>query len=794
MSKKKAAVQGVDKTVKNTAQETIPILSVLTDDGIIEIAPGLYSKSYAFNDINYQIAQESEQTNMFEKYRDFLNTFDANVMIQITLNNRNMDQQKFAKTILLRETGDNLDYLRREYNEEILLKKIQEGKNSMRRERYITLTVRATTPQDAIITFQRLDGDVVAGMKRIGGAEARALKTKERIQILHDIYNLGSEEDFTAETYDFHTMVERGLAVKDYIAPPSFEFNSSYFKTGNKFARVLYLRDLPTSMHDNILADLTNVDFNCLLTLNLRPIAQEKALTLVRNQVVSINAAVVEAQKKATKAGYGTDLISPSLRQAQQEAAELQEDLTQRNQKMFFATLTMVLFADTLEELKSQTEEVQSIGRKHMCGLKLVSYQQEAAFNSSLPLGAFTLSMDRTLTSESSAIFMPFTSQELNQQNGMYYGTNAVSHNLILFNRLNCKNSNGIILGTPGSGKSFAAKREMLNVLLNTDADVVVIDPESEYGPMAELLGGEVIKIKTGGDVHINPMDMDMAYSSDEGGDPLALKSDFLLSLCETVMGGRYGLTPIQKSIIDRCVREVYQTYLATGRKSDIPTLNEFHEVLARQPDPEAREIAISLEIYVKGSLKIFASPTNVDTDNRFIVYDVRDMGANVKTMAMQIVLDSLWNRICENRNKGRRTWFYVDEIYLLFSSENSAAFLQQLWKRARKYGGVPTGITQNVEDLLKSETARTMLSNSDFVMMLNQATLDAGTLADLLHISSTQLSYITNADPGQGLLYIASNGSGQGGIIPFNDRFPTDTKMFKVMNTQMAQKSRDDD
>lgn len=783
-SKENHTNKGSNKIPK-TVQESIPYYAVYADNGIIETAPGTFTKSYLLEDINYQIAQETEQEQMFIRFGELLNSFDSSIKFQITINNKNINQDDFMQKVLIHEKGDALDVYRQEYNE-MLMKKMSEGRNNMSREKYLTVSVEAESFEAATIVFARLDGEIAQNVKRIGDANSRALSSVERLEILHDIYNIGSEGTFNERVsrfghnygFSFETMRKAGLTTKDCIGCSSLEFKKDYMIIGDKYARALFLTDLPSFLADNILAELTNTSFNMLTTINYESVQQEKALKMIKNQMVNINSNLIDKQKRASKSGYSIDLISPELKKAQEEANELLQDLTSKNQKMFLVTIVLVHFADTIDDLNRDTDILQSTARKFVCNVKKLNWQQEDGFTSALPLANNKLAIKRSLTTESTAVFMPYVSQELSQSGGMYYGLNAVSRNLLLFNRKNQKNSNGFILGTPGSGKSFSAKREMLNVLLNTDDDVIVIDPEREYSPMAEMLGGEVVRIATGSKYHINPLDMDKDYADED--DPITLKSDFLLSLCETVLGGRYGLSASERSIIDRCCRLVYSDFINSGYdKSKIPTLLDFQKVLEAQPEREAHDIAIALEIYTKGSLDVFAHHTNVDNNGRFVIYDIKDIGNNIKTMGMLIVLDSIWNRIITNRKKGKRTWFYIDEIYLLFTNETSAQFLKELYKRARKWGGVPTGITQNVEDLLLSETARTMISNCEFIQMLNQAPLDRRELAELLNISNTQLSYITNADPGQGLIYVGK------AIIPFIDKFPTDTQLYKAMTTK---------
>lgn len=798
VSKKKKETLKIPKTV----QQSIPYVAVYEDSGIIEIADGVFTKAYFLQDINYQIAKTQEQEEMFFRYGEFINSFDSTVRFQIVVLNKNMDQDEFEIKTLLKPRYDSFDELREEYNE-MLLDKIREGRNNMTKVKLLVVSVTEQDYEAALTRFAHLDADIATNIKKIGGSEATPLTTIERLETLYDIYNVGNEGLFGAkmhkqneeiEYFSFEHMSRLGLTTKDCVAPPFFEFKRDHMMVGEKYARALYLKDLPTYLSDTILADLTNLNSNMLTSIQYTSVPADKALKIVRNQMININANMIERQKKASKAGYGIDLISPELQKAQEEANGLLQDLTSKNQKMFLINLIIVHFADDLETLNSDTEMIQTVARRALCEIKPLLGQQENGLATALPLCNNKLAIERTLTTESVSVFMPFVSQELMQANGMYYGLNSVSRNLLLFNRKKSKNMNGFILGTPGSGKSFSAKREFLNVLLNTDDDVIVIDPESEYGRMADLLKGDeknpnsaVIRIAAGSDVHLNPMDMDEDYADVD--DPITLKSDFLISLCETAFSDRYGLSATQRSIIDRCCRAVYEPYLSSKKdkdgkydKSKLPTLLDFQAKLEEQPGYEAEQLATGLEIYTKGSLNVFAHHTNVNTDARFIVYDIKDIGNNIKSLAMLVVLDSVWNRILENKKKGRNTWFYIDEIYLLFKTETSANFLRELWKRARKWGGVPTGITQNVSDLLENDTARTMISNCDFVQMLNQAPLDRNVLAELLNISATQLSYITNSQPGEGLIYTGSS------IVPFIDNFPKNTKMYKAMTTKLEE------
>lgn len=789
-SKKKQTLK-IPKTVQNT----IPYYAVYEDGGLIETEKGTFTKSYTLKDINYQIARTQEQEELFVRFEELLNSFEPTMTFQISIINKNMDPESFERQVLLRPRYDEYDPLREEYNR-MLLQKIREGRNNMSKEKILTVALKAKSYEDALISFSRLDGELSTAAKRIGGSDLIPIPTIQRLEMLHDIYNIGDEGTFGSKmvrngqqvvNFTFESMRKMGLTSKDCIGPSSFEFKKDYLIIDDQFARVLYLKTLPNVLGDNILSEISNMNCNMITSVQYEPVSPEKALERVKRRLNTINSNILDKQKRASKSGYSAELLSPDLMKAKESAEALLEDLTSKDQKMFLLTFVVCIFADTLENLNTYTDSVQSTARRYSCALKKLSYQQENGLTASLPLANNKLYIQRALTTESAAIFMPFVAQELIQSQGLYYGLNAVSRNILQINRKAGKNMNGFILGTPGSGKSFSAKREMMNVLLGTNDDVIVIDPEAEYSRMAELLGGEVVRIATGSKVYINPMDIDIDYSDED--DPISLKSDFIISLCETALGDRFGLNPAQRSIIDRCVKEIYAPYFASQDpetkqfdRNKLPTLLDFQELLETKSGIEAEQLATALEMYTKGSLNLFSHRTNVNYDSRFVVYDIRDITANLKSLALLIVLDNVWNRIIENKKQGRNTWFYIDEIYLLFKTETSANFLFELWKRARKWGGVPTGITQNVSDLLSNETAKTMLSNCEFIQMLNQAPLDRQDLSALLNISNTQLSYITNANPGEGLIYTGSS------IVPFLDNFPKNTQMYKAMTSKLEE------
>lgn len=771
--------KGAPKRIPKTVQHTIGYEQMYSD-GILRVDDTHYSKTLQFQDINYQIARQDDQENIFLKYGEFLNYFDPSVGLQITINNTEMDRKQFEENVLIKYKHDNLDDYRREYNA-MLQKQMREGRNEITHEKYLTFTVQAPSQEDARKQIARLEMEVAANMKRLG-SNANPIGVKKKVEILHNFFR---GESGMAAGIDYDLLKEQGITTKDVISPDSFKFNRNHFMMGDKYARCLYVNQLPSYLNDKFLSDMTDFPISMFLTMNIRSVQPEDALNIVRHKITGMEANKIEQQKKALKAGYDMSMINHELKHALDEAEELLDDLVNKNQKMFLLNIVICHKADTLDELNRDTETLISQARKSLCQVAILNYQQEQAMNSVLPLGVNKLNITRTLTTESTAIFMPFTSQELMQAHGMYYGINAVSRNLLVFNRTSLKNPNGFILGTPGSGKSFSAKREMVNVLLNTDDDVLIIDPEREYTPLAQNFGGELIHISAGSKNYINPMDMSETYADDEN--PVILKSEFILSLCECLLGGSAGLTGMERTIVDRCVRNVYADYMQTWNKDRMPTMLDFQIMLESQPEVEARGVALALEIYTKGSLSIFAKQTNVRMDNRFTVFDIKDLGKQMKTMGMLIVLDAIWNRVTQNRAVGRKTWIYLDEIYLLFTNEYSANFLFELYKRARKWGGIPTGITQNVEDLLKSELARRMLSNSDFILMLNQATSDRIELARLLNISNTQMSYVTNANAGQGLIFSGDS------IIPFVDRFPTNTNLYQMMTTKLEEIKKDE-
>ena len=760
------------RSVPKTVQKTLPY-QMIVYDCIFRIDDSHFSKTYRFEDINYSIAKQEEQEAIFLGYCAVLNSLDTGADMQITVYNNRVNKAKFNDMVLLKRKCDGFDRYIDVYNQ-MLTDKMEQGQNGIIRSKFLTVTVQAADADAARVKFSSIDVEIINAFKKLG-SDTRPMTANERVALLKDIFRGADIEIPELTEKDFKRKADRAYCCPDYL-----EFKKDYFMWGDKYARTMFIKDMPASLKDCLLTDILGTNLDVMVTVNVAPVDPYKALKIVQHQLTSMQANKMQAERKAIQSGYTADVINQDLKHSLQEAEELLDDLRSKNQKMFLDNIIIMVTAADMDKLNANTETIEAVVRKHICSLSTLYYQQEKGLQSVLPVGNCTLKIRRTLTTESTAVLLPFSAKEISQKNGMYYGLNALSNNMILFSRLNLKNPNGFILGSPGSGKSFAAKREMLNVFLATDDDIIIIDPESEYASLVAALSGETIYVSPASGNHINPLDMTKDYSDDES--PLTMKSDFILSFCECLVG-RQGLSAKERGIIDRCLTMTYGEYLQTFDSEKTPTLMDFYENLKAQPEQEAQGLALSFELYIKGNLNMFAHRTNVDTSNRVVSYDIKDLGKQLKTLGMLIVLDYVWNRITMNRAKGKRTWIYMDEIYLLFANEYSANFLFELYKRARKWGGVPTGITQNVEDLLKSETARSMLSNTDFIMMLNQATSDREQLAKLLNISDNLLTFVTNSDSGQGLICCG------GSIIPFKDHFPHN-ELYDLMTTKLEEVS----
>ena len=755
-----------------SVQDAIPIRR-LWPDGIFQFG-SKFSKTIRFTDINYAIASKEDKTSMFLGYSELLNALDTGSTTKITINNKRLNRQNFEQEILIPRQDDYLDGYRAEYNS-MLMDKVTDSSNSVVQERYVTLSVHRKNVEEARAFFDRVTADVTTRLSHLD-AHSEELDAVERLRVLHDFYRTGEEAEYHLDLRD---LMRKGHSFKDSICPDSLEFKKDHFVMGGKFGRVLFLKEYASYIKDSMISELTALNRTMMLSIDVIPVPTDEAVREMQNRLLGVETNVTNWQRRQNNNNNFSAVVPYDLEQQRKETREMLDDLTTRDQRMMFAVVTLVHLADSKEELDSDTETLQSAARKHLCQLATLNWQQADGLTTALPLGLRRIDALRTLTTEALAVLMPFKAQEIRDQGGIYYGQNVISKNLIVANRKELLNGNGFVLGVSGSGKSFTAKEEIAGVALSTEDDIIVIDPESEYGPLIEGLGGEEVNISATSRNHINAMDMEQGYG--DGENPVVLKSEFLLSLCEQLVGSG-KLSAKEKSIIDRCTAGVYHDYIRSGYRGAAPTLKDFHAELLRQTEAEARDVALAIELFTEGSLNTFAKPTNVDTNSRILCYDIRDLGKQLLPVGMLVVLDSVFNRIIHNRKMGRNTWVYIDEIYLLFQHEYSANFLFTLWKRVRKYGACCTGITQNLDDLLQSHTARTMLANSEFLVMLNQAATDRAELAQLLNISDNQLSYITNVDSGRGLIKCGST------IVPFMNVFPKNTRLYKLMSTKFME------
>lgn len=756
--------------VPKGVQDTIPI-SKIWEDGIFLSGKNKYSKSFVFTDINYTVASRQDKEGMFLEYSELLNSLDCGATSKITISNRRINKVDFEKRVLIPKADDDLNRYREEYNNMLLEKAT--GANGIVQEKYLTISINKKNIEEARNYFSRISADLIGKFSALG-SKCIELDSIDRLRIAHDFYRVGDENSFC---FDLKDSMKKGHSYKDYICPDTMEFENDYFKMGNRYGRVLFLKDYASYIKDSMVAELTELNRNMMLSIDVVPIPMDEAVREVENRRLGVETNITNWQRKQNANNNFSAVIPYDMEQQRMESKEFLDDLTTRDQRMFLSVLTIVHTAETKEELDNDTESILSTGRKHLCQFAVLKFQQMDGLNTVMPFGVRKIDVLRTLTTESLAVFIPFRVQEINHTNGIYYGQNIISKNMIIADRKQLLNGNSFILGVSGSGKSFTAKNEIVSIILqDPKADVIIIDPEREYPSLTNALNGEVIKISATSKNHINAMDMNSDYG--DGANPVILKSEFILSLCEQLIGGN-NLGPKQKSIIDRCTASVYRNYQQSNYKGNPPTLQDFRKELLQQEESEAKEIALAIELFTDGSLNTFAKQTNVDTDNRLICYDILDLGKQLLPIGMLVVLDSILNRITTNRKRGRNTYIFIDKIYLLFQHEYSANFLFTLWKRVRKYGAYCTGLTQNVEDLLQSHTARTMLANSEFIIMLNQASTDRLELAKLLNISELQMGYITNVGAGQGLIKVGSN------LVPFINKFPKNTKLYKLMTTK---------
>ena len=770
-----------DTGVPRTAQQSIPFQRMFPD-GICRVTDSYYTKTIQFQDINYQLAQQEDKTAIFDEWCGFLNFFDSSIHFELSFMNMSTDAESFEKSVRIPFRKDDFNPIRAEYSQ-MLKKQLAQGNNGLTKTKYLTFGIDADSMKQAKPRLNHIENDLLNNFRRMG-VVAQTLNGKERLQLMHSMFHMGDQDKFL---FDWKWLVDSGLSVKDFIAPTSFAFQGSRtFQMGGIYGAMSYLSITASDLSDRMLADFLDMESSQIVTLHIQSVDQTAAIKTIKHTITELDRSKIEEQKKAVRSGYDMDIIPSDLATYGKDAKALLKELQSQNERMFMVTMLVMNTGRTEQELENNVFHAQSVAQKHNCNLRRLDFQQENALMSSLPLAHNQIDIHRGLTTSSTAIFVPFTTQELFQtgNEALYYGLNSLSNNLIMVDRKKLKNPNGLILGTPGSGKSFSAKREIANAFLVTDDDVIICDPESEYSALVNKLNGQCVVISPSSSQFINPMDINANYSEEDN--PVALKADFVLSLCELIVGGKDGLQPIEKTVIDRCVHQIYQGYFNDPKPENMPILEDLYNALLEQEEKEARHVATALEIYVKGSLNLFNHRTNVDIHNRLVCYDIKQLGKQLKKIGMLVVQDQVWGRVTANRNAGKATRYYMDEFHLLLKEEQTASYSVEIWKRFRKWGGIPTGITQNVKDMLRSPEIANILENSDFIYMLNQASDDRSILAQRLNISPHQLSYVTNSGEGEGLLFYGNV------ILPFVDRFPTDLELYRIMTTKLSEVQED--
>ena len=768
MIKSIKTIQSTDKEkykVPKKVQDVIPIKRIWPD-GIFQVG-SKFVKSWKFADINYLVASREDKESMFLTYSELLNSLDSGATTKITINNHRMKKADFEASVLMPLKCDGLDDYRREYNQ-MLLDKAMDA-NGITQEKYITVTVAKKNIEDARAYFARTGAELSQHLTALG-SRCIEMTAVDRLRALHDFYRSGEENAFA---FNLKDNMRKGHCFRDYICPDSIEKHSDFLKLGEKYARVLYLKDYASYIKDSMVAELTDMNRNMMLSIDVIPVPTDEAVREVENRLLGVETNITNWQRRQNQNNNFSAVVPYDMELQRKESKEFLDDLTTRDQRMMFAVITMVITADSKEQLDTDTETILATARKHMCQMAVLKYQQLDGLNTVLPIGTRRINAFRTLTTESLAVFIPFKVQEIMDKGGIYFGENAISHNLIMCNKENLLNQSAFVLGVPGSGKSFSVKELIAFLILNTEDDILICDPEGEYAPLIEAMGdiGSVIRVSAGGRDRLNAMYMVDGYGENN---PIVVKSEFIMSLIEQI--DKKGVGPQHKSIIDRCIANVYRNAYETGTT---PTLCTLREMLLEQPEPEAKQIALSLELYTTGSLDIFGHQSNVDLDKRVVVFDIHGLGAQLKPTGLLVITDTMLNRVTLNWKKGKRTHVFIDEFHVVFENEFSAQFFNSAWRQFRKRNAYPTAITQNVEYLLDSVQASTMLSNSEFIVMLNQAASDRGQLAKLLNISNEQMSYITNADPGCGLIKYG------GSLVPFVNRFPKDTKLYQLMTTK---------
>ncbi|MGF3113616.1 VirB4-like conjugal transfer ATPase, CD1110 family [Facklamia sp. P9177] len=752
-----------------TVEDTIPYLRMLKN-GVCQIDERHFNKTISFEDINYQLALEEDRDLIFNQFANFLNSFDPSIGIEFSYINQLGRNEEMEDAIKIPDKGDDYDEVRKEFRQ-MLKNQLAKGNNGLKKSKYITFTVEADKLEQAVAMLERIEIDILSNLKSMG-VRAESLNGKERLKVIHDILNPDKSFDFSYKD------ITKKKTSKSFIVPDEFNFvPSKYFKFGKYIGATSHFQILASELSDRMLAEFLDIDDNINISFHIRSIEQSEAIKMVKRKNTDIDKMKIEEQKKAVRAGYDMDIIPSDINTYGEDVKVLLKDLQSRDERMFIVTIVFMNFARTIQKLENTLAQISSIANRHNCKVKSLDHQQEQGLVSILPIGVNQIEINRGLTSSSTAVFMPFTTEELfiDSSNSLYYGLNALSHNLIMADRKLLKNPNGLILGTPGSGKSFSAKREMANAILVTDDDVIICDPEGEYGSLVKQFNGEVIKISSKSKDYLNPLDINMNYG--DGDAPLKDKANFIMSMLELVVGGS-GLTAAEKSVIDRCLPKIYEKYFEDPKPENMPILEDLYDMLRTQEETVGRKLATEMEIYVTGSLNVFNNHSNVDLNKQLLCFDIKELGTQLKKIGMLVIQDQVWNKVSQNRGS-KSTRYYIDEFHLLLKDEQTAQYSVEIWKRFRKWGGIPTGITQNIKDLLGSKEIENIFDNTDFVLMLNQAPGDRDILASKLKISSPQLRYVTNSNAGEGLVFFGNT------IVPFIDKFPKDTILYEKMTTK---------
>ena len=762
------------KAPRNTL-DTLPFEQIYPD-GLCKVSGNYYTRIVQFYDINYQLAQNDEKQHIFGEYCQFLNYFDESIHFQFCFINQRVDMEEYKEIISIPDQDDAFNVVRKEYAD-YLRSQLEKGNNGIIKSKYLIFGIEARDKKNAVSRLSKIESDILNKFK-ILGCRCNTINGLERLRILHDYLNQDSLEKFAM--HSFKDVAKSGLTPKNFISPTSFDFRAKdYYKIGDMFATTNYLIISAPEISDEMLAGILNMEDALNVTMHIDTMNQTEAMKYIKGKLSDINKMKIEEQKKAIRAGYDMDIIPPDIETYSEEAHGLLKEMQSRNERLFKVTFLITSFNENLQKMKDFRFTLSNNIQSANCVLRKLDHQQEQGFASSLPLGKNFIKQNRFLTTSSTAVFVPFTTQELfmESKESLYMGLNSLSNGMIMADRKLLKNPNGLILGTPGSGKSFATKREILNTFLVTTDDILICDPEAEYYPLVNYLGGQIIKIGQSSKQYINPLDINLNYSDDD--DPVSLKADFILSFMELVVGGKAGLKAEEKSAIDFAVSRIYQRYFENPVPENMPILQDLYEELKRQDDVVSRHIAQCMYLYVEGSNNLFNHRTNVDLNNRIVCFDIKSLGKTLKKLGMLVVQDAVWNRVTVNREQHKYTRFYIDEFHLLLKDELTAAYSMEIWKRFRKWGGIPTGITQNVKDFLASKEIENIFDNSDFVYMLNQGADDRDILAQKLDISQHQIKYVTNVGQGEGLIFF-------GDIVqPFVDRFPKDTVMYTLLTTK---------